>query len=113
MWVDRYHVPPFRGWMNFSKSYYLKAVHCDITVVCLSWKSSRGFEKSGIHNNNMSLGVAILIHLLLLVDRAYTKKGEFSFFILMEHCLDLIGVFHIARAIYTDKAGPSLFKVIL
>lgn len=59
----------------------------------------------------MSLGVAILIHLLLLADRAYTKKGELSFFILMEYYLDLIGVFYFVEAIYTDKAGPPLFKV--
>lgn len=59
----------------------------------------------------MSLRVAILIHLLLLVDKADSKKGELQFVILMEHSLNLMAVLYLAGSVYTEKVGPQLFNV--
>lgn len=41
----------------------------------------------------MGLRVTVLLHLLLLVDRADLKKGGLSFVILMKCCLNIMGVF--------------------
>lgn len=59
----------------------------------------------------MSLRVAILTHLLLLVDKADSKKGELPFVILMEQCLNFMGVLYLAATLYTEKVGPQLFNV--
>lgn len=48
----------------------------------------------------MSPRVAIIIHLLLLVDKAYTKKGELSFFISMEFGLSIIAMFYFVENVY-------------
>lgn len=61
----------------------------------------------------MSLWVAILIHLLLLVDKADSKKGELLFVILMEQSLYLMEVLYLAGTVYTEKAGLQLFNVSL
>lgn len=53
----------------------------------------------------MSLGAAILIHLLLLVDKADSKKGEWLFVILMEQSLNLMVVLYLAGAAYTSRAS--------
>lgn len=59
----------------------------------------------------MSLRVAILIHLLLLVDKADSKKGELLFVILQS--LHLMKVLCLAGTVYTEKVGPQLFNVSL
>lgn len=59
----------------------------------------------------MSLRVAILIHLLLLVDKADAKKGELQFVILMEHSLNLMEALCLAGTVYTEKVGAQLFNV--
>lgn len=48
----------------------------------------------------MSHSIAIIIHLLLLVDKAYTKKGELVFFILIEFSFSIIGVFYFVGTVY-------------
>lgn len=55
-------------------------------------------DKSRINNNSMSLRVAVLIYLLLLVDKADSKKGELQFFILIEQGLYLMEVLYLAAA---------------
>lgn len=55
-------------------------------------------DKSRINNNSMSLRVAVLIYLLLLVDKADSKKGELQFFILIEQGLYLMEVLYLAGA---------------
>ena len=47
----------------------------------------------------MSLRVAILIHLLLLVDKADSKKGELLFVILMEQSLNVMEVLYLAGTV--------------
>lgn len=54
----------------------------------------------------MSLRVAVLIYLLLLVDKADSKKGELQFFILMEQGLNLMEVLYLAGTVNTEKVGP-------
>lgn len=54
----------------------------------------------------MTLGVGVLIYLLLLVDKADSKKGELQFFILMEQGLNLMEVLYLAGTVYTEKVGP-------
>lgn len=46
----------------------------------------------------MSLWAAMLIYLLLLVDKADSKKGELQFFLLIEQGLYLIEVLYFAGA---------------
>lgn len=55
-------------------------------------------DKSRINNNSMSLRAAVLIYLLLLVDKADSKKGELQFFILIEQGLYLMEVLYLAGA---------------
>ncbi len=57
----------------------------------------------------MSLRVAILIHLLLLVDKADSKKGELLFVILMEQSLNLIEVLYLAGSVYRES-WTSIFQ---
>lgn len=61
----------------------------------------------------MSLRVAILIHLLLLVYKADSKKGELLFVILMEQSLNLIEVLYHSGTVHTENVGPQLFNVRL
>lgn len=61
----------------------------------------------------MSLRVAILIHLLLVFDKADSKKGELLFVTLMEQGVNVIGVFYLAHSVYTEKVGPRWFNVSL
>lgn len=61
----------------------------------------------------MSLRVVLLIHLLLLFDKAHSKKGELLFVILMEKSLNLMGVLYLAGTVYTKKVGPQLFNFSL
>lgn len=58
----------------------------------------------------MSLRVAILIHLLLLVDKADSKKGELLFVILMEQSLNLMEVLYLAGTVYTEKSWASIVQ---
>lgn len=46
----------------------------------------------------MSLRVAVLIYLLLLVDKADSKKGELQFFILIEQGSYLMEVLYLVGA---------------
>lgn len=57
--------------------------------------------------------MAILIHLLLLDDKADSKKGEFLFVILMKQSLKLIEVLYLAGTVNTEKVGSQLFNVSL
>lgn len=55
--------------------------------------------------------MAILIHLLLLDDKADSKKGEFLFVILMKQSLKLMEVLYLAGTVNTEKVGSQLFNV--
>ena len=61
----------------------------------------------------MSLREALLIHLLLLVDEADSKKGELLFVILKEKSLNLMGALYLAGTLCTLKVGPQLFNFSL
>lgn len=61
----------------------------------------------------MTLRVTILIHLVLLFDKADSKKGELPFFILMEQCLNFMGVLYLAGTVYRENGGIHLFNVSL
>ena len=58
----------------------------------------------------MNLRMVVLIHLLLFIDKADSKKGELSFVILIEDCLNFLVVFYFLSTIYTESIGPNLSK---
>lgn len=55
--------------------------------------------------------MALLINLLLVVDKADSKKGESLFVILTEQSLVFMGVLHLAGTVCTAKAGCQPFIV--
>lgn len=57
--------------------------------------------------------MAILINLLLVVDKADSKKGELLFVILIEQSLIFMGVLYLAGTVYTEKTRQQLFIVNL
>ncbi len=59
----------------------------------------------------MGLRVAIMIHLLLLVHKADSKKGELLFVILMEQSINLIDVLYLSGTVHTENVGHQLFNV--
>lgn len=61
----------------------------------------------------MTLRAAMLIHLLLLFDKAHSKKGELPFFVLIEQCLNFMGVLYLAGTVYTENARLQLFNISL
>ena len=103
----------FGLWMNFLKCRYLCRL---MSPGCLFRSDTACLSLCGIvaeacisrinnNNNNMSLWVALLLHLLLVVERADSIKGEFVFVILMEQSFNSKGVLYPA-----GRVGPQLIR---
>lgn len=58
----------------------------------------------------MSLRVAMLFHLLLLVDKADSKKGESLFVILMEQSLNLMAALYLCRYCIYRESWTSIVQ---
>lgn len=67
-------------------------------------------DKSQINNYSMSIRVAALIHLLLFVNKADSKKGELPFVILIEQSLMLIEALYLVVTGYSEEVGALLFN---
>ena len=58
----------------------------------------------------MSPRVALLVHLLLVVDKADSKKGELPFVTLTEQSLNMIGVLYLAGTVFSVQRKLGLVQ---